>query len=205
MAYEHILVDVEDGVAILTLNRREKLNAMNRKLGQELHHAVKQAEAQLALVEEQLARATLVAPFDGLIVRGDLSQSLGSPVERGQVLFEVAPLDDFRVVLQVDERDIAYVETGQRGKLTVTSMPGARFPFRIERITPVNSAKDGKNLFRVEAVLDEAVLEDAGTGAHLRPGMEGVGKISIDERKLVWIWTHGLTDWVRLWLWSWMP
>lgn len=45
MAYEHILVDVEDGVAILTLNRPEKLNAMNRKLGEELHHAVKQMEA----------------------------------------------------------------------------------------------------------------------------------------------------------------
>ena len=45
MAYEHILVDVEDGVAILTLNRPEKLNAMNRKLQQELHRAVKEAEA----------------------------------------------------------------------------------------------------------------------------------------------------------------
>ena len=45
MTYEHILVDVEDGVAILTLNRPESLNAMNRKLGEELHEAVKQAEA----------------------------------------------------------------------------------------------------------------------------------------------------------------
>jgi enoyl-CoA hydratase/carnithine racemase len=49
MAYEHILVDVEDGVAILTLNRPEKLNAMNRKLGQELHHAVNQMEADDAI------------------------------------------------------------------------------------------------------------------------------------------------------------
>ena len=49
MAYEHILVEVEDGVAILTMNRPEKLNAMNRKLGQELHHAVKQMEADDAI------------------------------------------------------------------------------------------------------------------------------------------------------------
>ncbi len=49
MAYEHILVKVEDGVAILTLNRPEKLNAMNRKLSQELHHAVKQMEADDAI------------------------------------------------------------------------------------------------------------------------------------------------------------
>ncbi|HEY0338302.1 MAG TPA: enoyl-CoA hydratase/isomerase family protein [Burkholderiales bacterium] len=44
MAYEHILVNVEDGVAVLTMNRPESLNAMNRKLGQELHDAVKQME-----------------------------------------------------------------------------------------------------------------------------------------------------------------
>jgi len=45
MTYEHILVDVEEGVAILTLNRPESLNAMNRKLSVELHHALKAAEA----------------------------------------------------------------------------------------------------------------------------------------------------------------
>ena len=44
MTYEHILVDVEDGVALITLNRPESLNAMNRKLSIELHDAVKHAE-----------------------------------------------------------------------------------------------------------------------------------------------------------------
>ena len=40
MAYEHILLEKEDGVAIITLNRPEVLNAMNRKLNTELHDAV---------------------------------------------------------------------------------------------------------------------------------------------------------------------
>ena len=31
------LVDVEDGVGIVTLNRPDKLNAMNRKLSSEAH------------------------------------------------------------------------------------------------------------------------------------------------------------------------
>ncbi len=41
MTYEHILVDRGDGVGILTLNRPDVLNAMNRKLGVELLDAVK--------------------------------------------------------------------------------------------------------------------------------------------------------------------
>jgi enoyl-CoA hydratase len=45
MQYEHILVDIEDGVAVITLNRPDKLNAMNRKLGEELQQALKLMEA----------------------------------------------------------------------------------------------------------------------------------------------------------------
>ena len=77
-------------------------------------------------------------------------------------------------------------------------MPGERFDFTVSKITPVNEAKDGRNYFRVEAQLQS----DTG---RLRPGMEGVGKISIEERKIVWIWTRSLVDWVRLTLWSWAP
>ena len=40
MSYEHILVDIEDGVGIITLNRPEKLNAMNRRLVSEMHEVV---------------------------------------------------------------------------------------------------------------------------------------------------------------------
>ena len=49
MAYEHILVEVEDGVGIVTLNRPDKLNAMNNKLSVELHDAVKTLEADDAI------------------------------------------------------------------------------------------------------------------------------------------------------------
>jgi hypothetical protein len=35
--------------------------------------------------------------------------------------------------------------------------------------------------------------------------MEGVGKIMAGRRKLAWIWTHDMIDWVRLKAWSWWP
>lgn len=177
---------------------REAMAKHERAQTEILGAQLEQTEAQLALVQEQLSRATMTAPLDGIIVSGDLSQQHGSPVERGQVLFEVAPLDGYRIVLRVDERDIAHVSIGQRGELAVTAMPGQQFPFTVTSIVPVNLAQEGRNLFRVEAHLE-------GDSGRLRPGMSGVGKIYVEERKLAWIWTRTLTDWVRLKLWSLLP
>ena len=160
---------------------------------------INQSEAQLSLAEEKLARATLIAPFDGLVVSGDLSQAIGTPVEQGKLLFEVAPLEGFRVVLQVDDRDIARLALGQRGALVLSSLPDQNLPFTVRTITPVATQHDGRNVFRVEAHID------GGNAARLRPGMEGIGKVTVGERSLIWIWTHGFFDWLRLSLWNWMP
>lgn len=159
---------------------------------------IDQAEAQLSLLDEQLARTKVVAPFNGVVMSGDLSQSLGAPVERGQVLFEVTPLDAYRLIAEVDEREITEIAVGQRGELVLPSMPGEVLSFIVEKITPVSTAKEGRNYFRIEARLEN-------TSERLRPGMEGVGKITIDRRKLIWIWTHEMIDWLRLQIWSWWP
>ena len=159
---------------------------------------IDQAKAKLALLEGQLARTQLLAPFNGVVVSGDLSQQLGAPVEKGKVLFEVAPLDSYRLILQVDERDISEIQLGQEGHLLLSSLPHDPFPFAIEKITPVSSSGEGRNFFEVEGRLS---AEHEG----LRPGLEGVGKIEIDQRLYAWIWTHQAIDWIRLTLWKWLP
>jgi multidrug efflux pump subunit AcrA (membrane-fusion protein) len=161
-----------------------------------------QARAQFNLALDKLARVQVVAPFDGVVVRGDLSQQLGSPVEQGKLLFELAPLEAWRVILKVDERDISDVRAGQTGELMLTSLPGQSYPFLVKKVTPVATAEDGRNYFRVEAGLIPA---KGATLPKLRPNMEGVGKVEAGEQSLLWIWTHRLSDWLRLTLWRWMP
>jgi RND family efflux transporter MFP subunit len=157
-----------------------------------------QAEAQLQLVDQELKRATLVAPFSGLIVKGDLSQALGSPVKRGDVLYELAPIDKYRVVLKVDDRDIGLVKLGQRGHLRLSGIPGLSIGIKVDRLTPVSVTAKGHNYFRVEAVM----------GNHsdlMRPGMEGSTRIEIGQRKLLWIWTRRFVNWLRLAVWTRLP
>ena len=177
---------------------REALASLDRAQVNIVSARIAQAEAQLDLIEGSLMRTQLVAPFDGVVVRGDLSQSLGSPVSKGDVLFELAPREGYRVILRIDERNISYVAPGKRGLLALSAMPGDRLAFTVERVTPVATAADGRNTFRVEARVDEP-------SAALRPGLEGVAKIEVDRRRLFWIWTHDLIDWIRLWAWSWWP
>jgi biotin carboxyl carrier protein len=191
--------------AELELAQRKEQEAMSKGERVDLRLASAQAHqalAQLDLAREKLARVEVVAPFDGVVVRGDLSQQLGSPVEQGKVLFELAPLEAWRVILKVDERDIADVHAGQTGELMLTSLPGQTFPFKVKKVTPVATAEDGRNYFRVEAGL---TLKPGATLPKLRPNMEGVGKVEAGSQSQLWIWTHRLSDWLRLTLWRWMP
>ena len=162
-----------------------------------LESQIAQAVAELQLVENRLARTHLSAPFDGLIVSGDLSQRLGGAVQQGEVLFEIAPLQSYRLILQVDESRITDVNVGQQGQLVLTALPDQSFAFVIEKITPVASAADGHNTFRVEAKLQKGEQQ-------LRPGMEGIAKINIDERLLVSIWSRNLREWLALQYWYWL-
>jgi multidrug efflux pump subunit AcrA (membrane-fusion protein) len=159
---------------------------------------MQETQAQLALVEDKLARASITAPFRGVVVSGDLRQMLGSPVEKGKILFEIAPLEAFRVILQVDERDISYLAAGQSGTLVLTGLSGSALPFSVKKVTPVATASEGRNHFRVEADVHDPPVE-------LRPGMEGIGKVNIDRRSLIAIWTRPLLDWIRITFWKWSP
>jgi len=176
---------------------RQALAAQERATMTILQAQIEQVDAMLSLVTDKVSRATLVAPFDGIVVAGDLQQLLGTPVELGKMLFTIAPLDSYRVILQVEERDISYLKLGQQGKLTLSGIPHRQMDFSVEQITPVSTAQDGRNFFRVEARL-------YNVSERVQPGMEGVGKVEVGERKLIWIWTHNLVDWVRLSIWKWL-
>lgn len=162
-----------------------------------IHQAkIDQAEARIDLVQEKIRRTRLISPIDGIIVNGDLSQSLGAAVNRGEVLFEIASLYDYRVNLKVDERDISYIEPGQDVQIALSAQPDDTIEVQIDGITPLTRAAEGRNFFRVEAELKDP-------DGRLRPGMEGIAKIHIDERRYAWIWTRKLVNWFRLWAWRW--
>lgn len=156
-----------------------------------------EARANLGLVEAQLQRARITAPFDGVVMEGDLTQSLGAPVQRGKVLMVLAPGDSRRVTIEIDERDIGDVRVGQPGRLSLSALPWDALPVRVTRIAPIAHAVDGANVFDVET-------EVTGDAARIRPGLEGIAKIEVGRRTLAWAWLHRAVDWLRMSTWAWV-
>ncbi|MFW5439427.1 MAG: efflux RND transporter periplasmic adaptor subunit [Methylophilaceae bacterium] len=155
-----------------------------------------QAKAELALIKQQLARSRIISPIEGIVLEGDLSQSLGAPVKLGDTLMIIAPNGEYRLMINIDERDIANISIGQKGYLALTAQPIKKMAFVIERITPMATIKDGRNTFEAEAKLTNSKL-------YLRPGLQGVAKIEAGKRPVLWRITHRIMDWIRLTLWKW--
>ncbi len=159
---------------------------------------VAQAEAEVELSEQMLARAQLKAPFAAVVVSGDLSQSIGRPVSRGDTLYEIAPLDQYRVTLIVPESDIRAVSVGMKGEILLSALPDAPFPFTVQSVTPIARTLDGVNGFEALGTLENK-------DERIRPGMAGIAKIAAGERRTIWIWTHPFVDWARIKLWGLIP
>lgn len=207
---------VEQGQLIASLDdqelqlQRRKWEAEHVKVEKQYHNALamrdrseltifqaqlQQVEAEIALIRDKISRTQLRAPFAGILVSGDLSKMQGAPVKAAEVLFELAPLDQYRVVLEVDESQIGGLASGQLGLLALSAFLGETYSLSIERIVPVVIAENGRNFFRVEAILN-------GDAQALRPGMEGVAKVTVGQRSWLWIMTHRLLERLRLWFWS---
>ncbi len=187
---------LESEVARHEQSYTEALSRQDRAQMAGLQSKVVEARAQLELVEQQLQRVTLVAPYDAIVIKGDLKEQLGAPVKRGDVLLTISPSNEFRVVVEVEERDVSLIQSSQRGDIALTALAQQAFAMQVERILPVASTAQGRTFFEVEAKIEKP-------DALLRPGMEGVARIDAQERSLAWILSHRLTDGLRLTLWSW--
>lgn len=152
------------------------------------------AEAQIELLEYQISQASLVSPLGGVVVKGDLKRQIGAPVKTGDVLFEVCPLEALRAELLVSEEEIYDIKVGQEGVLATASYPGQQIKFVVERINPIAEVVNQRNVFKVRVQLLE-------THSWMRPGMEGVAKVSVGQRPYAWMWTRKIVNWIRMQLW----
>ncbi|MBT8360662.1 MAG: efflux RND transporter periplasmic adaptor subunit [Deltaproteobacteria bacterium] len=137
-------------------------------------------EQQLSLLQEKQKHLTLSSPIDGIILTGDMKRIEGSPVGRGQTLFEVSPLKAMIVELAVREDHISFVDPGMEVTVRFDAYPNTTWNGKIETIHPKSMIRDNRNVFIAE-------LEFTNPEGRLRPGMQGKAKIDAGMKPLGWI------------------
>ena len=187
---------------------QSRANAYQKEADQKLKEGNKTVEAMIALRQRDAAQAEadlwswrmdqaiIRAPFDGEVLRGDLHERRGSPVKEGEALFEIGSTSALEVELNVKDKDIQYIKVGQEGEVASNSDPGSSYKFKVTRIVPLGEPKEAHNIFRVYGELQDKDIPA------WKPGMTGEAKVKTVPARLIWIWTHPLTDWIRLRMWG---
>jgi biotin carboxyl carrier protein len=217
LARETVLATLDDTELRLELGRAQAEQGAYlsqataaRAEGKFTHAKIAQAQAdevaaRVRLLEYRIEKARIVSEISGTVVAGDLKKQIGAPVKEGDVLFEVAPLDMLRAELAVPDDQIADVHRAVAkaaeknetvvGELATASYPGVRIPFEVERVSPAAEMVEQRNVFKVRVRLEWI------DPAWMRPGMEGVAKISLGRRSYGWLLTRRVINWVRMKLW----
>ena len=120
------------------LERVQRLRAQNAASPADLERAeagARSAEAGLAVLELQIERSTVRAPFAGRV--GQRFVSAGDYATIGTRLLTLQTTDPQRAVIEVPERHAANLRRGQTVEFTVAAQPGRVFHAVVDFIDPV--------------------------------------------------------------------
>lgn len=132
------------------------------------------AEADLSLRQTERAKASILAPINGLVLSREVDpgQTVASSFQ-APVLFVLAEdLTAMVLEVDVDEADVSLVEPGQAAEFTVDAYPTRRFPATIEKVLFAPDTTEGVVTYRTELSVDNDDLA-------LRPGMTATAEITV--------------------------
>ena len=126
---------------------------------------IRAAKADVARAGAILSEARLIAPFDGVIT--ERHAEVGQLTRPGETLFVLEDHGSLKFRTHVKERDIPFIELGQRVVVTIDALDDARLSGEVTKIIP---SGDASHTFVVEATLPAT--------NKLYPGMFGKAEFS---------------------------
>ncbi len=174
-------------------DRDKQMAAQNVTAMQMADLEVRRKNLQIQLLQHRRDHLEIRSQEAGIVLQGDLENVLGAPVEKGQSLFEVAPLDEVRLDVRVPQHELPYVGEDATLSLRLDAIPGQSLDGQIVTLHPQAEIISDKNVFVAEATLSQT------SDQLLRPGMQGTAKINSGLRPLGWVWFH--RPWQKLVNW----
>jgi membrane fusion protein (multidrug efflux system) len=156
------------------LERVRRLRAQNAAAPADLERAeaaARSAEAALAVLELQIARSTVRAPFAGVV--GQRFVDIGDYVTTGTRLLTLQTMNPQHAVIEVPERFAGQVRPGQAVEFTIASRPDRTFRGVVEFIDPVVQPTTRTIVVKARA---------ANPGHVLKPGMFIEARLAVATR-----------------------
>jgi multidrug resistance efflux pump len=142
---------------------------------------------QHELLTDRLGRLEVVSPIDGIVVSGDLEKFIGAPLERGQTLIEVSPLDTVIIEIEIPEYEIGYVSEGAATRVKLNAIGGKSIRAPLAEVFPASELRDDRNVFIGRIEVENSALQ-------LRPGMRGQATTYGPLRPWIWSWIRGAIE-----------
>jgi multidrug resistance efflux pump len=138
---------------------------------------VRQAEAKLQLINSQLDKTVLRAPFSGVVAKKDIK--IGEIVSVNKPVISVIGQDDFEIETFIPEADIASVSVGDKAKVTLDAYGNdVLFEAEVILIDPAETVVGGVAAYKTILVLD-------AVNGRIKSGMTANIDISADRRENV--------------------
>lgn len=151
-----------------------------------------QIDRKLELLSNRLGQLEVVSPIDGVVVSGDLEKRVGSPMDRGEAVVEIAAMHPLRLELEIPDHDIQMTGVSHALSARLNALGNRTFETTVDQIRPAAEIRDDRNVFI-------ATVEVDNQDGNIRPGMRGEGVIDGPIRP--WIWSH-VRDVFEKTLWS---
>jgi multidrug efflux pump subunit AcrA (membrane-fusion protein) len=159
---------------------RSARNAAETKISE---YEIEKLDAKIQLVQYRLENLEIQSEVDGVVLRSDLEEARGAPVQRGDVIVEISPLKQLKLEVDIHEADVAYVKGGQSATIVLDGCPFCKFTEYIESVHPMSEIRNRQNVFVAEVNITHH--DD-----RLRPGMQGRVKVNEGLRPIGWILFH---------------
>ncbi|HET7502105.1 MAG TPA: efflux RND transporter periplasmic adaptor subunit [Kofleriaceae bacterium] len=154
------------------------------------HEAVlKRAHAELAYVEDQLARTLVRSPIDGEILTPRFREHVHEGVEAGGLVCEIADTRRMRAEIFIPEREVDAIGLGMPAIIKVESYPMHPFEGKVDFIAPAVSGDDRR--VRVVVELDNP-------DHLLKANMSGYGEVETGKHSLLDLGTRRALRWIRV-------
>ena len=156
---------------------------------------IDELKVSLKEIDYKLQKATIKSLIDGVVIEGEREKLLNYPSKKGELLVKIVNPKDFYLKIKADEKDINYIKELMKGSFHFIAKPQDEYKIIIKKIIPIAKVdeKEG-NIFIVNAKFNTTLP------LWVKPGMNGLAKIKAGKKRIIWIWTHRLIDFIHLYI-----